>query len=349
MPVLSLIADPQSYHACEWDLTADPAARAYWLNLFRTHIHSIAKSLRAQAGPRGEARFDAFLADYLEGLGVLDAKPDAWGPLTVLTLTEYRERLQKRHGFPDPFVEIKAKENRKAIELYPDVVADLDRLPAERRMETLARGIFAGNEFDLGSEATTARYHADGHDFTEAIARITPRPWPEDDFDAWCERAARPPGYRKVLFFLDNAGADAILGCIPFARELARGGATVTLAANTEPSLNDITIGELDEALGELRRVDPVLDAAVADGRLLTVASGCTTPLIDLARVSEACNEAARGVDLLILEGMGRSVESNRSTRFTCDTLWIALVKDVFVAERVGVKLFSPIWRFRPA
>jgi len=44
---------------------------------------------------------------------------------------------------------------------------------------------------------------------------------------------------------------------------------------------------------------------------------------------------------------MGRSVESNRSARFVCDALWIALIKDEFVADRVRVPLFSPLWRFR--
>ncbi len=349
MAVLSLLADPQGYYACEWDLTEDPPARAYWLNLFRTHIHSIVKLLRNDSEPGRGARVDAFLEDYLRGLEVLDRRPDAWGRLTVLKLTEYRQELQRRHGFDDPFEAIKAQETRKAIELYPHVVRRLDRLPEEQRMEALARGIFAGNEFDLGCEATTARYHDDGHDFEEAMGRIAPRPWPEDDLDAWCERLRRGPSYRRVLFFVDNAGADAVLGCLPLARWLVQRGATVTLAANSLPALNDITAAELDTAIAHLRPVDAVLDAAVTDGRLGTVASGCGTPLIDLADVSDACNEAASGSDLIILEGMGRSVESNRSAVFTCDALWIALVKDEFVADRVGVPLFSPLWRFREA
>jgi uncharacterized protein with ATP-grasp and redox domains len=349
LAVLSLIADPRSYRACEWDLSDDAGARAYWLNLFRTHIHTISDLLRTELGPAGDGRVDAFLKDYLDGLRPLDANSDAWRHLTVLKLTAYRQELQKRHGFADPFARIKAKETQKAVELYPQVIAGLDRLEPPQRMEALAHGIFAGNEFDLGSEATTALYHDDGHDFTEAIGRVSPRPWPEDDFDEWCAHAMRRPGYRRVLFFVDNAGADAVLGCIPFARELSRAGAGVTLAANTEPSLNDITVEELDAVIDSLRPLDPTLDAAVADGRLRTVASGCTTPLIDLAEISDACNEAARGADLLILEGMGRSVESNRSTVFTCDTLWIALIKDAFVARRIGVELFSPVWRFREA
>ncbi len=350
MAVLSLLADPRSYRACEWELSGDAEHRAYWLHLFRTHIRTFVDHLHADAGPEGAARVEAFLHDYLDGLRILDADPRAWdGSLTVLKLCTYRQDVLKRHGFPDPFARIKARETARAIELYPHVVAALDRLEPRPRMEMLARGIFAGNEFDLGCTETTARYHEDGHDFADAVRRVRPRPWPEDDFDRWCACAlGRTPAYRRVLFFVDNAGADVVLGCLPLARELSLSGAEVTLAANSEPALNDITIGELDDALGRIRRLDERLDAAVRDGRLRTVASGCKAPLIDLSDVSDACNEASRDADLVILEGMGRSVESNRSARFTCDALWIALIKDSQVARQIGVELFSPIWRFRP-
>ncbi len=349
MAILPLIADPQHYRACEWELATDAPHRAYWLNLFRTHIYSITDMIRREGGPAIDARVDAFLADYLDGLRILDEDPGAWGgSLTVLKLTIYRQDVQKRHGFFDPFARIKAEETARAIELYPEVVAGLEGLGPRERMELIARGIFAGNEFDLGCTETTERYHSDGHDFAEAARRLPPRPWPEDDLDAWCARAVeRRPGYRRVLFFVDNAGADVILGCLPLARELTLLGASVTLAANTEPALNDITIGELDEALDRLRPLDPPLDAAMTAGRLTTVASGCKAPLIDLTDITDACAAAARDADLLILEGMGRSVESNRTARFTCDSLRIALVKDSQVARQIGVALFSPVWRFR--
>ncbi len=64
-------------------------------------------------------------------------------------------------------------------------------------------------------------------------------------------------------------------------------------------------------------------------------------------RRQDACTEAARDADLLILEGMGPSVETNRSARFTCDVLRAAVIKDPFVANYVGVELFSPIWVFQ--
>ena len=48
-----------------------------------------------------------------------------------------------------------------------------------------------------------------------------------------------------------------------------------------------------------------------------------------------AASAVARGVDLVVLEGMGRAVESNLDARFTCDVLKIAMVKDIGVAEEL--------------
>lgn len=345
--VLSLLEDSGAYRACEWDLTEDADGRAYWLDLFRTHILTITDLIQAEEGAAVTPRLDAFLAEYLDGLEILDTQPDAWGPLNVLKLTLYRQDLLARHGFPDPFAEVKARETAAAIALYPNVVARVDALAPAARLEALAFAVMAGNEFDLGSKETTERYQNDGHDFAEAMCRVSPRPWPEDDLDGWSARLlGGHPVYRRALFFVDNAGADVILGCLPLARELARMGSRVTVAANTLPALNDITIGELDDAFKALRTMDPVLDAAMCDGRIRTVASGCRAPLIDLTDVSDACAEAGRGADLVILEGMGRSVETNRSARFVCDALRIALIKDSWVARHVGVPLFSPAWRF---
>jgi uncharacterized protein with ATP-grasp and redox domains len=350
--VLSLLAEPDRYQACTWPLTRQPDHRAYWVGLFREHIESIVRLIRADHGdePDIEARIAAFLADYFEGLRVLDDRPDAWGELTVLGLGLYRQQVLDGHGFPDPFARVKAAETARAVALYPEVVAALEGRAPRERLEWLARGIFAGNEFDLGCQATTDRYHADGHDFLATMQNLLARPWPEDDFDVWADRTlGPPPAYRKAAFFVDNAGADAVLGCIPLARELAMLGIETVLAANSRPALNDITIDELNAALARLRPHDADLARLLDAGRITTVASGCGAPLIDLTDLSDECVAATRGADLLILEGMGRGVESNRHAKFLCDALHIALIKDPFVARHIGVCLFSPALRFRRA
>ena len=39
----------------------------------------------------------------------------------------------------------------------------------------------------------------------------------------------------------------------------------------------------------------------------------------------QECVEAAKGADLVVLEGMGRAIETNLNTKFTCDALKLGL------------------------
>lgn len=54
-----------------------------------------------------------------------------------------------------------------------------------------------------------------------------------DDFDAFKERMGfgdKKPGFRhkRALLFVDNSGADVVLGMLPLARELLRRGTEVS-------------------------------------------------------------------------------------------------------------------------
>jgi hypothetical protein len=49
----------------------------------------------------------------------------------------------------------------------------------------------------------------------------------------------------------------------------------------------------------------------------------------------------------VILEGMGRGVESNLDAVFSCESLNIAMIKDEAVARRHGGKLYDVVCRFR--
>lgn len=50
-----------------------------------------------------------------------------------------------------------------------------------------------------------------------------------------------------------------VLGMIPLARELLRGGSEVVLVANSQPAINDITLPELREVLQTAGGSCPVL------------------------------------------------------------------------------------------
>lgn len=342
MPMLPLIVDPGRYRPCIQDLLTDgDRVREYWLSLFERHIDTLA------ALPVNSSRLDqcsawsAFREAYLDGLNRLRAHPDARGRLTVLELTRYRDEKLAEFSLGDPFHDLKMRENEIAIRQYPNVVAELDAMaPAQRQVE-LVRGLFAGNLFDMGSKAAVDAFAREGGvDFATARSRVRSRPWAVDDVDHWLDRI-ESVRYRQCLFFVDNAGPDIVLGVLPFVRELSRSGTMVVLAANSAPALNDVTAAELAMLLDRLRRVD----ASLVHG-IRVVASGCMSPLIDLGQLTAECCEAAAASDLLVLEGMGRAIESNYDARFTIETLKIALIKDAMVAEILSVELFEPVFRF---
>jgi hypothetical protein len=91
------------------------------------------------------------------------------------------------------------------------------------------------------------------------------------------------------------------------------------------------------------------MEPSLADLPIVRVSTGTGEPLIDLSAVSEQLNDAAAGADLVILEGMGRGVESNLRAQFSCDVINLAMLKDVAVATRCGGKMFDVVCRFEPA
>jgi type II pantothenate kinase len=166
-----------------------------------------------------------------------------------------------------------------------------------------------------------------------------------DDYDALARRMLDGQPHRKAVFFIDNAGSDLMLGALPMIRWLAMRGTPVIIAANERPTLNDITLHDLNNWWPRILATEPTL-AALPIQRVTT---GTGEPLIDLGDVSTELNSAAADADLVILEGMGRGVESNLDARFSCDSLNLAMIKDVMIAKRNGGKLFDVVCRFREA
>lgn len=350
MPAFLQLAHPEQYCVSNWNLLDDPEIVAYWMDLFATFPERFDKHLLQDglAGDRFEERWRAFRADYDRELAELRAGAEKAGVLHTIDLTRFRQRVTGRHGFPDPYEGVKRRENRLAAEMYPRIVAQLEAVPLPDRWDLLLRGILAGNMFDLGAPDTIAMYQRGEVDFVRILANVPPRPWFVDHADSVRERLSGG-AWRKAMFFVDNAGTDIVLGVMPLVREMARRGTRVVLAPNTKPALNDITIAELDPLLADLSGRDSVLRDLVAAGMLSTVPSGGDTPLIDLGRVSEECNAAAADVDLVVLQGMGRGVESNWTEEFKCDVWRVAMLKDRAVVKWMGAKLFDPICRFDPA
>ncbi|OMO51484.1 hypothetical protein COLO4_37644 [Corchorus olitorius] len=145
-------------------------------------------------------------------------------------------------------------------------------------------------------------------------------------------------GSAQAVIFVDNSGADVILGILPFARELLRRGTQVVLAANDLPSINDVTYPELVEIISKLKDENGKL-LGVDTSNLFIANSGNDLPVIDLSRVSQELAYLASDADLVILEGMGRGIETNLYAQFKCDSLKIGMVKHPEVAQFLGGRL----------
>lgn len=348
--VFPLLAEPTTYVACPWDLTADAERRAYWLGVFRNHWPSLIKHAGLEARDRGvdaSASCEEATRRYTDYLDTVGREPAAYGRLDVLALCRHREDALRHAGIADPYRLLKQQENERALALLPALFEELDAAGDADRDRLVIEGVFAGNIFDMGAEHTQEMFEQGQVDFAEVRAKLKPRPWRYDALDAWSARLREKP-YRAALLFVDNAGPDVVLGMIPLARDLIRRGTSVLLSANTEPALNDVTHDELIGLVGRVAEFDPVTREALQGGRLRLAESGNWAPLMDLTKISpqlvSACNESA--FDLVVLEGMGRSMESNPDCELTCDCLRLAMVKDLGVAESFGAALFDLVMRF---
>ena len=345
-----LLRDPAGYTPTDKNLTANAESRAYWLDLFSRHFEDTMRHALHRYGPRASQQIEEAQREFgqcLEALRVDSEGKDAG--FDVLSLCRSREKALRDNGLPDPFGHIKERENVAAIELYEEVVRNTHAMPHEQRWLQLVRGVFAGNLFDLGSPATM-HLASESPDFLATLDEVRARPWVVDDFDTLLSHlpASPPPRWGKAIVLVDNAGSDFILGLLPLVRELALAGTQIVLAANELPTLNDLTADETMGLLGGLSAMDPDLDALIVGKMLSVVSTGTDTPLIDLSEVSDELNEAAEDADLLVLEGMGRAIESNFDASFRVDCLRLALLKDPHVAASIGGGTYDCVCKYTP-
>lgn len=321
-----------------------------WIDLFLKSVPSFRQ--RAENDPTvpdAPAKAEKFAQRYTSMLEELKKNPESHGgPPDCLLLCRLRELILRELGFNDIFKKVKDEENAKAMSLFEGVVQRNDEIEDnEKRAENLIRGILAGNIFDLGSAQLAEVFAKDGMSFLASCQNLLSRPWVIDDLDVFKNKWTKK-SWEKAVIFVDNSGADIILGILPFARELLRRGTKVILAANDMPSINDVTYLELVEIVNKLKDENGKL-AGVDVSDLLVANSGNDLPVIDLSSVSPELAYMASDADLVILEGMGRGIETNLYAQMKCDSIKIGMVKHPEVAQFLGGRLYDCVFKFNEA
>ncbi|XP_050376335.1 pantothenate kinase 2 [Argentina anserina] len=377
LEVFPLLVDPKTYEPNTIDLS-DHSELEYWFTVLSGHLPDLVDKAVASEGGTEDAkrRGDAFARAFSVHLARLMEEPAAYGKLGLANLLELREECLREFQFVDAYRSIKQRENEASLAVLPDLLMELDSMSEETRMLSLIEGVLAANIFDWGSHACVDLYHKGTIIEIYRMSRDKMhRPWRVDDFDVFQKRMfgfgdKKPRPHKRALLFVDNAGADVVLGMLPLARELLRRGTEVVLVANSLPALNDVTAMELPEIVAEaakhcdiLRRAAEagglLVDAMVSnlDGSkgnsssvpLMVVENGCGSPCIDLRQVSSELAAAAKEADLIILEGMGRSLHTNFNARFKCDALKLAMVKNQRLAEKlIKGKIYDCVCRYEP-
>nr|AXY97828.1 Pantothenate kinase 2 [Populus tomentosa] len=378
LEVFPQLADPKMYEPNTIDL-ADHSELEYWFTVLSDHLPDLVDKAVASEGGTDDSkrRGDAFAHAFSAHLARLMEEPAAYGKLGLANLLELREECLREFQFVDAYRSIKQRENEASLAVLPDLLVELDSMTEETRLLTLIEGVLAANIFDWGSRACVELYHKGTIIEIYRMSRNKmQRPWRVDDFDAFKERMLgsgdkKPCPHKRALLFVDNSGADVILGMLPLARELLRHGTEVVLVANSLPALNDVTAMELPDIVAEAAKHCDILRRAAEAGGLLVdamintsdgskdnsssvplmvVENGCGSPCIDLRQVSSELAAAAKDADLIVLEGMGRALHTNFNARFKCEALKLAMVKNQRLAEKlIEGNLYDCVCRYEPA
>ena len=306
---------------------------------------------------------------------------------TLMDMVEEKERLLRSCGLEDMFMGLKTNENEICLALYPEMCRAVDGVSDARgRLRLVIEAALAGNLFDAGAAAAVQnvafcdteqavcdypedeqkRFNLDASQLFATFAKAQEkvlRPesgWKFDSFEEIDARLRSGAPWKRVLIFCDNAGADT-MGMVLLARYLASLNADthVALVANTTAALNDITFDELRRFVSSCVKSDDTLRALVDEGRVQCLPSGATSTLLDFSRVSQELasyvNDAnVRENDwLVVLDGMGRSLESNWNAASYMspgvDVLSLAMVKSEINARRLGAEVYDCVVRLNTA
>ncbi|CAD7700634.1 unnamed protein product [Ostreobium quekettii] len=284
--IFPLLADPDEYEPSTIDINQSEEERTFWLNILEEHIPTIVEKAIASEGETELAtrRAHAFACAFKAHIAKLRKEPKAYGVKGLGDLFEMRELCLREFGFLDVYKLDKERENDLALQVLPDLLKELDSLSPEQRLLAIVQGVLAANIFDWGSRECIEKYKEGTilSIYQDARERLSMRPWRVDNYDAlqekWFKYGRDRPPYRRVMIFVDNAGADMVLGMLPFARELLRRGSDVVLVGNTSPAINDITADEIAAVVERAAQQCGIVAGGLAAARAAQQANGGRVP-----------------------------------------------------------------------
>uniref|UniRef100_A0A672N086 4'-phosphopantetheine phosphatase n=1 Tax=Sinocyclocheilus grahami TaxID=75366 RepID=A0A672N086_SINGR len=208
--------------------------------------------------------------------------------------------------------------------------AEKFRQKYRHKLQTLRHQPFAYGSLTVRSLLDTREHCLNEFNFPDPYSK---RPWLVDAYNQWIERLKGPP-HKCALFFVDN--------------KLLIRGTEVVLASNSGPALNDVTNSELQILTERIAAMDPVIHTALKEDRLALVQNGSSSPCLDLSRLDKVLATVVRerGTDLVIIEGMGRAIHTNYYAMLSCESLKLAVIKNSWLAERLGGKIFSVVFKY---
>uniref|UniRef100_A0AAX7VSV6 4'-phosphopantetheine phosphatase n=1 Tax=Astatotilapia calliptera TaxID=8154 RepID=A0AAX7VSV6_ASTCA len=235
---------------------------------------------------------------------------------------------------------------KRAVASQPDMPeaalrAEKFRQKYRHKLQTLRQQPFAYGSLTVRSLLDTREHCLNEFNFPDPYSKIKQR---ENDIAL--------KYYQKAVKSLDELSWEekqfALVQGVLAGNVFDWGAKAVVLASNSGPALNDVTNGELQILTERIAAMDPVIEAGLREDRLLLVQSGSSSPCLDLSRLDKvlAMVVRERQTDLVIIEGMGRAIHTNYYAMLSCESLKMAVIKNSWLADRLGGKLFSVVFKY---
>ncbi|MBW1645797.1 MAG: DUF89 family protein [Deltaproteobacteria bacterium] len=224
--------------------------------------------------------------------------------------------LARETGIEDPYRELKAAANRRALASLPELEALLAAAPD--RLRTAVALAVAGNLMDLGVQH-------EGFKAAEEIAAHLPREFAIDDEPLFRRRLQTAA---SLLYIGDNAGeivADRLL-LAEIRRE--RPELELTFVVRGGPIINDVTIEDARQV-----GMDAIAEV---------IASGCRAPALLPGKMGAAVERRFRTADLVIAKGQGNYEALSQEKR---PLFFLLQCKCPVVGRDLGVAVGSAVFK----